>query len=213
MLVRLQLVPQRLAAHALARYASNRNSYSGEGIAMVRQSVIRLAVASAFMCGVASAANAKDKEPVPRPAQIQQLFDCRSIADAAARLACYDQQVAGLEAAEARRDISFADRAMVKKARRGLFGFSFPNLGGLFGDDDDEEVVKMIETKVKSVRQDRSGKYTIEMEDGAVWVQIDTTALPSQPRPGEKVVIKVASMGSYFVSVDGQRSIRMKRVS
>jgi hypothetical protein len=49
------------------------------------------------------------------------------------------------------------------------------------------------------------------MEDDAVWVQIDTTKLPRQPKAGQKVAIKVATMGSYFASIDGGRSIRMKR--
>lgn len=181
---------------------------------MLRQLSIYFAVLAALFglgCAAAPAAAAKDKEPQSRPAQVQQLFDCRGIAEAAQRLACYDRQVAGLEAAETSREISFADRATVKKARRGLFGFSFPKLGGLFGSDEGEDVVKSIETMVKSARMNKSGKYTIVMEDDAVWVQIDTTALPRQPKPGDKALIKVASMGSYFASIDGQRSIRMRR--
>ena len=58
---------------------------------------------------------------------------------------------------------------------------------------------------------DQSGKYTLAMADEAVWVQIDTTRLPRQPKPGQKVKIKVATMGSYFATIDGGRTIRMKR--
>ncbi len=161
-------------------------------------------------CLVAAPATAKDKEPPPRPAQIQQLYDCRDIADSAARLACFDREVGALAAADQAREITFTDRETAKKVRRGLFGFSFPDLGGIFGDDDEEEITR-IETAVDWARIDRSNKYTIGMADGAVWSQIDTTRLPREPKPGQKVTIKAASMGSYFVSVDGQRSIRMKR--
>lgn len=183
---------------------------------MLRRCVTHIALLAGLALGTAipnASARDKDKEPQPRPALVQQLFDCRTLSDAAERLACYDKQVAGLQAAEASRDISFADRAMVKKARRGLFGFSFPKLGGLFGtDEDDTDQVSSIETVIKSIRTDRSGRLIITMEDGAVWEQIDTLSLPRDPKPGQKILIKVATLGSYFASINGGRSIRMRRV-
>lgn len=159
-------------------------------------------------CAAALPAAAKDKAP-PRPVQIEELYACRDIADPAARLACFDREVGELSAADTAREITFTDRATAREARRGLFGFSFPKLGGIFGGDEDE--VKEIETVLRSASVDRSGKYTLVMEDGAVWVQIDTTRLVRDPKPGQKVKIKAASMGSYFASIDGGRTIRMKR--
>ncbi len=159
-------------------------------------------------CGLSVPAAAKDKLPSERPAQIQQLYACRDIADASARLACFDREVGELATADQAREITFTDRETAKKARRGLFGFSFPKLGGIFGGDEDE--VKEIETTIRSVSVDRSGKYALTMEDDAVWVQIDATSL-RQPKPGQKVKIKVATMGSYFATIEGGRSIRMKR--
>jgi hypothetical protein len=154
---------------------------------------------------------AKDKEEeTKRAVPVQQLYDCRAIADADQRLACFDRTVAALEVAEAKREVTIADKETVKKTRRGLFGFSLPRIG-LFGGDDDAEEIKEIEAVVKSASIDRSGKYRIVMEDGAVWQQIDTTRLPREPKPGQKVKIRVAAMGSYFANVDGQRAIRMKR--
>ena len=157
-------------------------------------------------------ASAKDKQdgPVKRAVPVQQLYDCRAIADDAHRLACFDRTVAALEVAEAKREVTIADKEVIKETRRGLFGFSLPRIG-LFGGDGDDEQVKEIEAVVKSASVDRSGKYRIVMEDGAVWQQIDTTRLPREPKPGQKVNIKVASLGSYFAKVDGQRAIRMKR--
>lgn len=160
-------------------------------------------------CVIALPAAAKDKAPPVRPAQIQELYACRDIADSAARLACFDREVGELSSADAAREITFTDRETAKKARRGLFGFSFPKLGGIFGGDEDE--IKEIETTIRSASIDRSGKYTLVMEDDAVWVQIDTTRLPRQPKAGQKVKIKVATMGSYFATIDGGRSIRLKR--
>jgi hypothetical protein len=159
-------------------------------------------------CVAALPAAAKDKT-TPRPAQIQELYACRDIADAAGRLACFDREVGELSAADTAREITFTDRATAREARRGLFGFSFPKLGGIFGGDENE--VTEIETTIRSASVDRSGKYTLVMEDDAVWVQIDSATLARQPKPGQKVKIKVASMGSYFATVNNGRAIRMKR--
>lgn len=90
-----------------------------------------------------------------------------------------------------------------------MFGFSFPKLGGIFGGDDEE--ISEIDTVIRSVSIDRSGKYTLVMEDDAVWTQIDTTKLPRQPKPGQKIHIKTATMGSYFATIEGGRAIRLKR--
>lgn len=164
--------------------------------------------ATAFL--IASPGHAKDDDaPAKRAAPVQKIYDCRAIADDAARLACFDNSVAELVVAEEKREVTFADKDLVKKTRRGLFGFSLPRIG-LFGGGEDEEI-KEIEAVVKSASIDRSGKYRIVMEDGAVWMQIDTTRLPREPKPGQTVKIRVATMGSYFANINGQRAIRMKR--
>lgn len=171
---------------------------------------MRLIIPAAALIAAATVpASAKDKDKGAPPILIQELYACRDIGDAAARLACYDREVGELAAADQANEIVFTDKEAARKARRGLFGFSFPKLGGIFGGDDDE--IKEIETVIRSVRTDRSGKYIFVMEDDAVWVQIDGTSLPREPRAGQTAKIKVASMGSYFVTVNGGRTIRMKR--
>lgn len=174
------------------------------------QPVSRLA-APLVLAALAAAmpAAAKDKAPPATPAQIKELYACRDIADAAARLACFDREVGELSAADQAREIVFTDKETAKKTRRGLFGFSFPKLGGIFGGDEDE--INEIDTVIRSVSMDRSGKYTLVMEDDAVWTQIDTTKLPRQPKPGQKIHIKTATMGSYFATIEGGRAIRLKR--
>jgi hypothetical protein len=162
---------------------------------------------------LAGPALAKDEgAPEKRAAPVQKIYDCRTIADNVARLACFDASVAELAVAEEKKEIRFADKETVKKTRRGLFGFSLPRIGLFGGDDDDaEEEIKEIEAVVRSVSLDRSGRYRIAMEDGAVWQQIDATRLPRDPKPGQTVKIKVGAIGSYFASVNGQRVIRMTR--
>ncbi|MGL3819968.1 hypothetical protein [Sphingopyxis sp. R3-92] len=163
-----------------------------------------------IVCAAAMPASAEDKAPPPRPAQIQQLYDCRDIADAAARLACFDREVGELQTADTQREISFADKETIKKTRRGLFGFDLPDLG-LFGGGDEEEAVKSVETSVASASGTSDGGYRIAMADGSVWVQIDNKRMPLAPRPGQKIEIKSASFGTYFLSLEGRPSIRVRR--
>lgn len=175
----------------------------------------RVAVPLALLaCAVAVPTAAKDKDAPVRPSQIQELYACRDIAESAARLACFDREVGELSNADAAREITFADRATMKKARRGLFGFSLPNLGGLFGGDDDsdkEDKITAIDTTIEAVSMDKSGKYRLTVEGGAVWVQIDGVGTVREPRAGQKINIKAAAMGSYFAKIEGQRPFRMRR--
>ncbi|WP_447757182.1 hypothetical protein [Sphingopyxis fribergensis] len=170
----------------------------------------RFAVPLAILaCAVAVPAGAKDKEPRLPPSQIRELYACRDIADPSARLACFDREVGELSAADTAREIVFTDKETARETRRGLFGFSFPKLGGIFGGD--EDAIKEIETTIRTVSTDRSGKYILGMEDESVWMQIDSTHLPRQPKPGQKVKIRAATMGSYFATVGDGRAMRMKR--
>ena len=167
------------------------------------------AAVAAFAAAPAAASD-QDKT-VSRPAQIDALYACRDIADPAARLGCFDREVGALSAAEEKREISFADKAAVEKARRGLFGFSLSSLGSLFGGgDDDSQRIDRIETTLRSVGYVGT-KYRFTLEDGAVWQQTDTIDPSRQPRAGDKIEIKAGAMGSFMAKVEGGRAMRVHR--
>ena len=157
---------------------------------------------------------AKDKIE-ERPAIFQKLIDCRAISDGSARLACFDTQVANLDAAEKSQDVVIVDKAQVKNAKRSLFGLTLPKLA-LFGGRDDESSSKTdqsddaIETVVKMAYINAAGKWVIIIEDGAKWVQIDTRAL-NTPKTGHAIRIRRASLGTFFANVNKQIAIRMRR--
>ena len=156
-------------------------------------------------------AAAKDKEAPATPAQVQQVYACRTIADAAGRLACFDRQVAALEQAEQARDVTMFDRAAGQKARRGLFGFTLRDLP-FFGDgDDDKDQITRLSTTIKWARRYDMDKLRFEIEDGAVWAQTDQTILFRDPKAGDKVEIYPGTMGSYFAEIAGQKRVRVRR--
>ena len=59
--------------------------------------------------------------------------------------------------------------------------------------------------------KDSDGKWMVELDSGAVWRQADTKDLFKPPHKGSTVEIRSASLGSYFMNIDGQTAIRAKR--
>ncbi len=153
------------------------------------------------------------KEPPKRPEAFEKLVGCRTIADAAARLSCYDTQVERLDTAEKNSEVVVLDKAEVRKARRGLFGFTVPDLG-IFGgrksEAADKEEITEIESTIKSAGVNRAGKWTFVIEDGARWVQTDTANIRT-PKVGMKIRIREAAMGSYFANIADRPGVRVRR--
>jgi hypothetical protein len=147
-----------------------------------------------------------------RPPVFEALVNCRAIADPAERLTCYDSKVAAMDEAEKKDELVLADKASMKEARRGLFGFSIPKLK-IFGNDGKQDEKFELTATIDSAYQASYGKWTIVLEDGARWVQIDTQAVRKNPARGMEVKIREAAMGSYFANIAGQRAIRMRRVN
>lgn len=158
------------------------------------------------------AASAKKAEAGPPPAQINALLDCRAIADAAARLDCFDKAAAVVGDAVAKRDLVVFDRESVKKTKRGLFGFSIPNLG-IFGDDNADVEIKQIDGEVVSTAFNGDGGYIFRLADGTRWSQIDGKPIAVPPRSGDKVVVRKGTLGSYTLSVDRQPGVKVKRIN
>lgn len=168
-----------------------------------------------FAIGSSQAAPAQQQ---PRPEIFTSLLACRAVADNAARLACFDQQVGAMDAAAQRDEVVVLDKSELNKTRKTLFGFSFPKLPFLGGDDKDdnekprEDGVTHIEAVIASVRSLGYGKWQIGLEDGAQWMTTEAITA-REPKAGQKIELKRAAMGSFMGKVEGGRAVRMKRVS
>ena len=145
-----------------------------------------------------------------RAALVQKLADCRKVADDAARLACFDAAAAALEQAEAKGDIVVVDRAQAQQVRRQAFGFRLPSLS-VFDRGDKPEEVDSIESSIVSARTEPTGKWVLKLEDGSTWTQIDVDSPSIKPKAGMPVRVRKATMGSFLLSVDGQRAFRARR--
>lgn len=149
-------------------------------------------------------------EPGPQnAAAFQAVLDCRKLADGGARLACYDAAAAKMGDAEKRGDIVVIDRAQASAAHREAFGLPIPSLDFVRKALKPEEVDR-VDGVVKTARADQSGRWTLNLEDGARWRQISGD-LMRPPKPGSKVQIRKGSLGSYLMNIDGQASIKVHR--
>ncbi len=138
------------------------------------------------------------------------LMQCRPIADPAKRVACYDSATERLASARADKSIVVVDRADVKEAKRGLFGFAQPVLKIFSGDDDpkDAEIV----ANIKGVKALASGTWRFRLEDGALWETTEAHSGMTDPTVGATVVLSKGVAGSYFAKIGKGRAVRAKRV-
>lgn len=145
-----------------------------------------------------------------RPETLARLMACRGVADAAARLACFDAAAGALETAERAGDVVVIDRAGVAETRRQLFGFEMPTLPRLFGSEGATEI-SSIDTTLQSASLVGEGRWVFRLADGSVWRQIDSERVRFQNRPGQTVQVRKASLGSFLLTVGGSRAVRVRR--
>ncbi len=164
-------------------------------------------VAALFVPLVATAADAPRSAT---PAVLKALFDCRAITTGAERLACYDAAVGQVNKAEKTGEVIIVDRQEARAARRQAFGLDLSALAILDRSEEKTEVDRVI-GEVVSARQSPDGRWTVVLADGAVWKQVDDQSISKDPKKGSRAEIRKASMGSYFMNLDGQRAVRARR--
>jgi hypothetical protein len=152
----------------------------------------------------------KDQKKPARADVLQKLIDCRSIPSDAERLACYETQTAKIDDAEAKRDLVIIDRDQATKARKDGFGLPArplivgtpPALG---------EGVSDVTAKIRSAKLLDSKRWLFVLEDGARWYQAELKTL-RDPKPGQSVRIRKASLGGFLANIDGQPATRVRRI-
>lgn len=159
---------------------------------------------------VTAAAASQDKKPAQTPPQVNALLACRNVTDSAERLACYDKAAATISDAVAKQDLVVFDREGVRKTKRGLFGFSIPNLGVF--DDDDQVEIKQVEGAIAGYSYNADGRYIFRLADGTRWSQMDDKVIAVPPRNGEKVVVRRGALGSYILAIDKRPGVKVRRV-
>lgn len=169
------------------------------------------AVAALAVAIAAPATAAPPAQQPERAQQLQSLIDCRKVADPTQRLACYDKAAGALDEAEAKGDVVVVNREQARKVRKQAFGFSLPSIS-LFERGEKTEDVASTEGTIVSARKTPTGRWEVKLDEGGTWVQIDATEIPIDPKPGQKVKIHRATLGSYMMAIGNQREVKVHRV-
>lgn len=150
----------------------------------------------------------------PREADaLGALASCRTVADSARRLACFDSAAASLLKAREAGEVQVVNRTELREVRRNLFGFSLPRLPFFKGDKSQEEADDKLETRVTSWRPIGYGKYRIVVEGGAVWETTEASDAVDPPVQGQPLSIRKGALGSYVLKINNQRGLRGRRIS
>ena len=151
------------------------------------------------------------EEDAKRSKVLEDLFECRDVKDPTQRLACFEAAAAKMEEAETQGDVVVVDKEQAQAARKKAFGLPLPNIV-LFGKKDTGPEVSELNAGVIRAWRSPRGYWWFQLDNGGVWRQIDSYQIPREPKPGSKVFIRKAALGSYFCKVDGQQPIRVHRV-
>jgi len=159
------------------------------------------------VAGTASAAAPRGSQNDPVTGAVAA---CRTIGDAAQRLACFDKAAAGLASAVEKGDIAVVTREQATKTRQSLFGFAVPDFP-FFKRSKEEAELKEIKTTIVSARPHGPGMHRLQVaEANAVWETME--ALRREPEAGQPVTITRGVLGSYWIKVGNQREVRGRRV-
>ncbi|MGQ7828433.1 hypothetical protein [Altererythrobacter sp. Z27] len=169
---------------------------------MRRGSLIALAIGFLLLANPASAQDSSAQDRY-----LDELRACQAIADDSARLACFDKSVGAIVAATQSGEVQVVEKEQLEKTRRGMFGFTLPKLG-LFSGKDDLELLQSTITRVRGIRDG----WIITIEEGSVWQMSNVPSRLSAPQVGDSVEFKKASLGSYFIRIDGQMGVKGRRI-
>lgn len=177
----------------------------------MRLTLLRHGLIGFAALSISATAHAEPNNQTVGSQAFRDMLDCRQVQDATQRLACFDRQAAIVAGAKERQEIVVTDKAEIRQTRRKLFGFALPS-SSVLGSDDSSAESSRLETQVASARRNRDGGWIVQLSEGGTWEQIDSRMLALSPKNGQKAIVTKGVLGSYFVSIDGQPAIKMRRV-
>jgi hypothetical protein len=148
---------------------------------------------------------------------VAALRACEAESDRTRKLACLEAASGALVAAVDSGELRLVDKAQREKQRRGLFGFSLPDIFGGDGDEDggkpEMEAMQTMVSTITSIRQIDRKTYVFRIaEANAEWRIDEAPSRFIMPKVGETVEFKKAAMNSYFIRVGKQIGVKGKRI-
>lgn len=182
---------------------------------MNHQTHLALVTAAIGVVAISGApASAQDKDDLAVSPVVDKLATCTAITDDAERLSCFDREVGALVGAAAVGEVKIVEKEEINKARRKLFGFNVPD-AGIFKTESQEEkeASDRLTSTITKVRQMSAKEWHIWIEEGdARWQLKDNSVRFRAPKVGDTVEFKPATMGTYWIRVNGRKGVRGNRI-
>lgn len=143
----------------------------------------------------------------------ENLQQCRAIADATARLQCYDQYVDARATSVVTPSVPAAAAATAPAEATPVATANTARDEDLFGTSGEtiESKIADLNVQVKSISTDSRQKLLLTMQNGQRWQQLDNGFL--KVSQGDNCVISSGVFGSYTMKCQqGTKSIRVKRI-
>lgn len=143
----------------------------------------------------------------------EDLQQCRAIADATARLLCYDQYVDAQTASVATTSVPAATTVTASPATTSTAPAKTARDEALFGTSGEtiESQIADLTVQVQTISTDSRQKLLLTMQNGQRWQQLDNAFL--KVSQGDSCVISSGVFGSYTMKCQqGTKSIRVKRI-
>ncbi len=171
-------------------------------------------VLSAAVCGtlfaIGTSAASQERSNTAMPSVVANLVNCRAIAAAADRLACFDRAAQSLQTALSGGELLVVDRAQATAARRQAFG-STEAPADILQPPRPEDRIDAIETTLVRASQADDNRWTFVLADGSTWRQADTDRVRIVNREGEAVRVRRGALGSYLLTVGRSGVVRVRR--
>ena len=180
---------------------------------MIAFRALTLSIAGATLAMASAPASAQVDDAIV----LNILRNCAQIEDATARLACYDNNI---RAAGSQARPAVPGQMDAPQTARGAPVSSNSPSG--FGREDIRTPERFetpagemeeLRAQVRSVTERQPGIYLLTLEDGAQWLFTESVPFNYRaPRAGDRIEIDRASLGSFLMTFDRQRSVRVERV-
>ncbi len=174
--------------------------------------VARILSAAVFgaLLAIGTSAASQERSSAAMPAAVSNLVNCRAIAAASDRLACFDRSAQGLQTALSSGELLVVDRAQATAARRQAFG-STEAPADILQPPRPEDRIDAIETTLVRASQADDNRWTFVLADGSTWRQTDTDRVRIVNREGEAVRVRRGALGSYLLTVGRSGVVRVRR--
>lgn len=141
---------------------------------------------------------------------VAELLACTQVADATARLSCFDLRAAALTAAGPIAAIPAPAKKLTPEQKIGLTRDKVDALETAPGIPPEPQL-KNIDAAIKSVSRDANNRQVFVLDNGQVWHQSQRDPAFSA-KPGQTVHISAGALGSFFLATNPHTATRVTRV-